>query len=507
MALPVSQLPQEMLREVRQHKWLALLLFAVVCAVVLAAGFLWHYKYQSQVVIYVDDSNIIKPLMEGSAVTTDISDRASSAEQLLGSRDLLSKVAEDSDIFGPNSANLSSRQLEQRMDQLRNGLNVQTLGKNYFAIQYTGHNQEKVYLIAQKLGQLFISQTSTNKKQESKSAYNFIDRQVKAYENQLQQSEENLKDFKTKHTDGTAQATSNKIDDLRSKIELTQLNLQEDRAKKQAIENQLSGTGQTVTEGQTEDLYQSRINQLQQKLDNLKLQYKDTYPDVVSLKQQIKELEKLHQQAQQNNSANQVTQGQQVMNPLYQDLHAQLAKLKADIDSLHTRLNALNGLLAQEQKRMKRIQGNQAEYAELSRGMEVNKQIYNDLLKRREKARVSMRLDLDGQGLNYQIRESAQYPLSPVGPKFSMFAAAGLLLGILAPFGVAAGFAQVDPRVRYKQAIEEELALPVLTVVPKIRTPFEHHQDRRRTWVIGFIALLVSVGYLAVAGLRLLGVV
>ena len=77
MALPLSQLPVEMLREVRSKKWLAFLVFVLVSFAVLAAGFLWPYKYQSEVVIFVDDSNIIRPLMEGSAVTTEIKDRKS----------------------------------------------------------------------------------------------------------------------------------------------------------------------------------------------------------------------------------------------------------------------------------------------------------------------------------------------------------------------------------------------------------------------------------------------
>ena len=83
MALPLSQLPREALREVRSRKWLSFLLFAIVSAAVLALGFLWPYKYESSVVIFVDDQNIIRPLMEGSAVPTEINERASAAKELL----------------------------------------------------------------------------------------------------------------------------------------------------------------------------------------------------------------------------------------------------------------------------------------------------------------------------------------------------------------------------------------------------------------------------------------
>ncbi|WP_097461217.1 XrtA system polysaccharide chain length determinant [Mangrovitalea sediminis] len=506
MALPASQLPFEIIREVRQRKWIALLVFVAVCLAVLATGFLWHYKYQSQVVIFVDDSNIIKPLMAGSAVTTTISDRASEAEQLLISRDLLSKVGKDTSIFGADADSLEGHALEQRLDGIRSGIRVVALGRSYFGIRYTAHDPEKAFLVAQKLGQLFIEESERRKKQESRSAYDFIDKQVKAYEQQLQQSEENLKDFLAQNTDGTESEADRKIAEIRGKIELAKLDLQEAQSERSALQQQLVGVRDTVTQGQTEDVFQTRINNLQQQLDNLRLKYKDSYPDIINLKQQIIELKKQHAAAIKDKSADQVTQGQEVINPLYQSIKSQLATAAAKIDSTKTRLNALNGMLDQEKVRMKRIQANKARYAELTRGMQVNKEIYDNLLRKRETARVSMRLDFDGQGLSYHIQESAQYPLAPVGPKFPYFAAAGLLLGLCAPFGLAAGLLRIDPRVRSREVIEDDLGVPVLTVIPEVRTPFEHRQDRRRTLIIGLIAMLVVAGYSAIALLHIMGV-
>lgn len=507
MTTAFPHIVSEMIREVRRRKWLALLVFLLVSAAVLAAGFFWRYKYESQVVIFVDDSNIIKPLMQGSAVTTEISDRVSAAKTLLDGRDLLSKVATDTQIWGPEAQNLSQKELDQRISTIRSNFDVIPLGHSYFGIRYSGHEPQRVYLIAQRMGQLFISNSEARKKEESKNAYDFINKQVKSYEQQLQQSQENLKNFETRNTDGTEHEANQKLADLRGKIELAQLDLQEAESQKTALEKQLKGVGQTINQGQTEDIYQSRINNLQQKLDNLKLQYKDSYPDIVNLKQQIKELQKQHAKAQKDNTADQVTQGQNVINPLYQTLRSQLANASAKIDSVQTRLKVLNHMLDNEQQRMKRIQAHKAEYAELTRGMQVNKQIYDDLLKRRETARVSMRLNLDGQGLRYVIQESAQYPTTPSGLKFKMFAAAGLFLGLFAPFGVAAGFVKVDPRVRDRDVVEADLNIPVLTVIPEVRTPFEHRQDRRRTWIIAGIAVLCVGGYLALTAMHLVGVV
>jgi uncharacterized protein involved in exopolysaccharide biosynthesis len=122
MALPLSQLPQEIIREVRQRKGLAFLLFVVVSFAVLGAGFIWPYKYQADTIIFVDDRNIIAPLMEGRAVTTKINDRTSAARELLMSRTLIERVASDPEIY--RNASMDPDALEGRIAKIRSGLSV-----------------------------------------------------------------------------------------------------------------------------------------------------------------------------------------------------------------------------------------------------------------------------------------------------------------------------------------------------------------------------------------------
>src|SRR6056297_2487736 len=158
MALPLSQLPREAVREVRSRKGLAFLLFLSVSAVVLAAGFLWPYKYHSEVVIFVDDSNIIRPLMEGSAVATRISDRASAAQELLSTRRVLLRVAEDASIFGQGATSLSEEQMENRIAMLRSNMEVRPRRDNFFSIGFSSQSPFRSFKLAQRLGQAFIEE-------------------------------------------------------------------------------------------------------------------------------------------------------------------------------------------------------------------------------------------------------------------------------------------------------------------------------------------------------------
>ena len=268
MALPLSQLPVEMLREVRSKKWLAFLVFVLVSFAVLAAGFLWPYKYQSEVVIFVDDSNIIRPLMEGSAVTTEINDRASAAREMLLGRSIMETLAKDSDVY--DNVDLPPERLESRISGIRGGLSVRTRGDNFFSIGFTSSSPMEAFKVAQRLGQLFIEQSRDRKRAESRSAYEFIDRQVKAYEQQLAEAERRLKEFLSTNKDGTEEDANRRMANLRSQLELAELERAELTARLESLRNQLSQVRPTIYQGRSQDEFQERISSLQSRLDSLR---------------------------------------------------------------------------------------------------------------------------------------------------------------------------------------------------------------------------------------------
>lgn len=507
MALPLNQLPQEILREVRAHKWLAFLLFAFVSFAVLAAGFLWPYKYQSQVVIFVDDRNIIQPLMEGRAVATEVSEKISAARELLGSRNILETIARDPEIWGENAGALGPEELEGRIYALRTNMSVAQRGDNYFSIGYSSSSALVSLRVAQKLGQAFIEENERRKREESRSAYDFIDKQVKSYEAQIAQSEERLKQFLSENVDGTEADANSRLSNLQSRLELAQLEREELKTRARALQQELNAVNPILRQGKTVDAYQERINAMEEQLDSLRLRYHDTYPDIVILREQLQELRNQRERAlEQDDVASSSAGAERVANPVYQEIRSKLATTNADAETVETRIRSIQRLIAEQKQRMERIQENKAQYADLTRDMEVNKEIYNDLLQRREKARVSMHLDIEGRGLTYKINEAAQYPTSPTGPNFQMFAAAGLLLGAIAPFGALAGLLQIDPRVRSREQLEDLLEITVLEELPEVRTPFEKRRDRRVTVTVVVMAIIVAAVYITVALASVFGV-
>lgn len=509
MALPLSRLPWELLRELRHYRWAAVGLFALVSFAVLAVGFLYPYQYRSEVVIFVDDSNIIRPLMQGSAEVTEISDRVSSARERLYSRTILEKLVEAENIFGEKVAEMSSERMEGLYAGLRKNIRVSRQGRSYFAIQYEDTDPRKAYLIAQKLGQLFLQETNRQKRAESRNAYEFIDKQVKSYEKQISNTEQELKEFLSRNVEGTEQEANSRIARTRSDIESAELELEEVQAQQRSLKEQLesfsSSSDSDGLNGAGPGPLTERINRMEDRLDELKLRYEDSYPDVVSLERQIQEL----RDRRANRDLGQIEQvgdSGLMFNPVYQEVKTELSRAQAREESLRTRISALKRRLNAQEERMKKIQENRAERAELTRDLEVNREIFNDLLKRRERARVSMHLDVEGQGMSFQIHEQARYPINPSGIQFEMFASVGWLLGLIAPVGLLAGVLHIDPRVRSTEQLRDGLDIPVLGSIPKVRTPYERRREKRGYMLMVVCVAVVGGGYGAVVFLKLAGV-
>jgi polysaccharide chain length determinant protein (PEP-CTERM system associated) len=340
MALPLTQLPAEIIREVRTRKWFALLLFAVVSFAVLGAGFVFPYKYSSSVVIYVDDQNIITPLMEGSAVTTEISDRTSAASEMLQARDVISRIATDPEIFGEGAAGIDGEALERRVAALRRNMNVRPRGERYFSIGYTSESPMQAFRISQRLGQLFIEENNTRKRAESRSAYDFIDKQVKNYERVIADVERKLQRFLSENTEGTEAEANSRMASLRRDLELAELEKSELEARAQSLRSELSTIQPMLDRSQTDDPYVRRIREKESQLDELRLRYHDTYPDIVALKEQIAELRSQRQRALENDEIDRVA-GEQLVNPLHQDLSAELAKTRASIQTQKSRIGSI----------------------------------------------------------------------------------------------------------------------------------------------------------------------
>lgn len=480
---------------IRLRFW-CVLLFLAVTYILLALGVVWPKSYTTKVVLFADVTNIIEPLLKGRAEITKI-DRSEQASEVIYTRRIMLETAKQANLI-KNTA--SSDEQDTLVKQLRAGVEVaRERNENYVQLSYTANNPDTSFEVLNAVVNVFIEDTAKRKRDESVGAYNFIEAQVQTYKRQLESSEEKLKEFKSKNTDGSEESVGARIAQLRQELETLKISIEEVQSRINSIQQQLNTEGQYLkAKGQIDEM-RVRRQTLNAQLEQMLLGYQENYPDVVSLRAQIAELDGSINKIQ---SSGEVFGGsEKIENPLYEELRKQLADAEVELRAQKRRMQSLLVLQEEEFARQQRIAANQADLSELTRDYDVTKKVYEEMLQRKETARVSMTLDIEGQGVSYRIQEPASFPLKPSGLHFIHFAIAGPVIGLLAPICLLLLFVMLDPHLRSARILQKQLPadIEVVGVIPHYKSPIGERLLRRDTLLIFAIAVVGMICYLAIA--------
>lgn len=375
------------------------------------------------------------------------------------------------------------------MERIKDATQVTSPRPELVQITYRDSDPQRTFSVTKHLAELFIEESRATKERESREAFEFIDNQVSDYHKKLTSAEEGLLKYRSENADaqaGSAADANARISALRTQVEQARTNLMEQRSRESALVAQLSGESEVTAVQTREGLYRAQLIELQNQLDRLLLTYTEQYPDVVRTRMQMQDIQRQLKDEQDRRStavASGQTQspfGNTQFNPLYQELRTRLADLRREIAATQTRMSASEGMLNDELDRSRRIAASEGALAELTRDYEVNRDIYQDLLRRRENARVSMVLDEEQRGLTFRIQDPAILPLRPSGLRLLHFAAGGLGAGILAPFALLFALVQFDPRVRSARQLERTTGLVALATIPTYPTAGERIRNRAR---------------------------
>jgi polysaccharide chain length determinant protein (PEP-CTERM system associated) len=469
-----------LIAEAFSHSTLVVSSFVIVSLSSLVIGLNWPEVYRSYATVFVEKENILGPLTSGVAVQTQPFDRARLARDIIYGRKIMNKVVE---IMGLSSLDPVGK--ERLIESLKKRTEISEIGGdagNLIKIEYQDSDPDRTLLVTQSLASLFISESLSKELEESKSAYEFINKQVEQYKANLKHSEDELTEFREKNADISPDLENTvikRIDDLRARLETLHQDLREASIRKTSLEKQLSGEAEVSTTLSKAGQHREKIAELQAKLDELLLTYYDTYPDVVRIRSQIEELrnvvsqeDRWRQEAKRRAKlTGKYPLDESVLaNPLYQDLKTKLYSTNIELQTIQARIAQVKQILQENIKLAKRIKGATDHLAAITRTYEINKGLYQSFLQRRETARVSMQIDLEKKGLNLKIEEPAFLPHQPTGLRFWHFILGGAVLGMVMPFGFIFMWQQVDPGMRSESTITDELDIPILGTIQHVTT-------------------------------------
>ena len=514
MQLPFEDVLKALVAECYVKRIFVFIMFFTISLSLLAIGSVWPKRYTAFSIIQIDETNILESLMRGTAESTRAIDHASNAREIINGEVIMNELLKDAGWLVTAPSELEQELIKQN---LKKQIEVQGIGDGLLKISYRDNDPSRAFLTAKRLSELFIYEGEKSKSKESKAAFDFIEKQVNTYLEKLTKVETDLREFRSNNPDtrpGLETEVSARISRFQRNIEQAQLDLREAEIRSQSLDKQLSGEAAITISQSKEGQYRIRIAALQDEQEILKLDYTDSYPDIVRLKHQIIDLKRsmnevIKKRTEEKKSAQQsggrFVDESILLNPLYQQLRSRAAATETEMVTLKARIIEMKKLLKQEFLRARNIHGGEATLAQLTRNYEVNQGIYQDLLRRRENARVSKSLDEERSGLTFEIQEPAKVPLIPTGLRFMHFAIFGLILGLLIPIAGIMMLLQMDPRIRFSHIISSELELPVIAEFQQIISYSELDEEKRSFIFLAIGTALVLLVYGYVSWLKLTG--
>ncbi|QSX77674.1 XrtA system polysaccharide chain length determinant [Agrilutibacter solisilvae] len=472
-ALPALTLLPLAYREFRRYLLPLATIFAVVALFFLAWGLINPPSYKSSATVLVQDNAPVTPLLEGRAAAPSDAARVTITREILFGRRVMDDVLK---AGGWKEGELSPLEKDQTIKSIIGRTEVVVTERtqvrstdpklSVVKITYTDSDPQRAYAVAKRFSEALIEQVLASKSQASESAYQFIDAQVEQYQKSLAEADRKLRDYRSSNPDalpGVDTDVAARIGELRRAVDNASMDLADVGAQEGQVMSLLSRESpvSTISRATQSNM---QVAGLQAELDKLRLSYTDQHPDVVRLRNQIRDAQS---QARSAGGGSTVLPGSTPsMNPVYTQLRSQLAEVRRQGAAAASRVATAQALLRQELDRSRTMLGTQGEVDALTRAHNVNREMYEDLLTRRENARVSMSLDADGRSLGFQIQEPASVPLQASGLRLAHFAMAGLALAVAIPLLLLSMVVKHDPRVRVPLQIEREAGLPVLGTIP-----------------------------------------
>ncbi len=486
-----------------RYRWYGALVAWLVCL----GGWTWlHFQpniYRATAQVYVDTDTILRPLLAGMVVQPNIQNKVDLVTRVLLSRPNLEKVARSTDLDlrarTPEEMDRLLLKLEQRID-IRG-----THRDNFYTISYIDRDPGTAKNVVQTLLNSLVENTLGAGRVDSRAAQHFLDQQIELYEQKLNADDDRLRDFKQKHVGMMPQQGKdyyNRLQDATAQLNDAKLQLDEAQRTADALRKELSGDEPTFgimsETGAGGGPLDARINALQSRLDDLLLQYTPQHPDVIAVKQQIKQL-KEQRRKELTRLAAAGAVGAISENPVYQQLKISLSQTQAKVAGLRVKVQAYQKRVDYLKKMVNTIPAVEAQLARLNRDYAVTRSQYNDLIKRREQARMSQQAEQHSDDVKFKIIDPPFVASKPVAPKRMLLASAILVGGLGAGFGFAFFLSQLKPTFNDRRLLRRVTGFPVLGTVG---TVFRGRALTRRRLDAAALALTV----LLLVGLYLGGV-
>lgn len=487
---------------------------AIIGAVIV---FLIPPKYEATARVYVDTQSVLKPLLQGLAVQPNIEQQLTMLSRTLVSRPNVERLVRMADL-DLKASNPKERDalIDEVIETIRLGGSTRD---NLFDISYRDTDPARAKRAVESLLSIFVESGLGNKRRDTAKAQQFLDQQIKDYEAELQAAERRLKDFKLKNLQflGTGDDSITRMQTLDAQIAGARSELHAAEEARDAIRKQLAGEEPVflpapgdgprgATSATAVPELDTRIETLEKNLDDMRSRYTEKHPDVVGVKRILEELKKQKQEridaikkAAPTDPAADAAKMAVNQNPVYQQLKVSLADAEANVASLRAKVS-------EAEKRYRAINDTarlrpelEEQLSQLNRDYSVQKANYDQLLARRESAKLTGDLDETAGVADFRIIDPPRVAPKPVAPNRK--ALMGIVIGLSLAAGIAASFliSQMLPTFSTLSSLRNSVQRMALGTISLQVTPSQAARQRKRHFAfagaLGGLAVVYAVAF------------
>ncbi len=462
-----------------------------------------EHRYDASAKMYIDTNRVLAPLLKDLAVQPDVKNQISLMSRAIMNRPNLEKLIDSTalkdEIEKPGQREMMINRLEKRI-----ALYDTSGASSLYGISYSHKDRATAKEVVENLVQIFIDSTLGEEREDNSSSIAFFDRRIAEYEVRLAESENRLSSFKRKNAGSMPGESGGFYQRLESTLkERSQAKLQFEEAvnRRNSLRAQLRTETASIEGGSGgSSPIDLRIQAAQDKLDQLLLRFTDRHPQVALLRDSISELESQKREA--------IASGRQITNlqssVVYQKLRTLLAESEATAAEMSARVRNYDQQVEELRETVDSIPQVEAELAQLDREYSTIKENHDELLARREAARLTEAVDENTGDFKIRLTDPPFVGSRPTVPNKMIMTILVSLFSIAAAIGMVLLFAVIKPVFFTQRSLSSSLNLPILGTVSYVDSPEEATKKvaGRAVFGAGTVGLLGLTALLVLLQLR-----
>jgi succinoglycan biosynthesis transport protein ExoP len=481
---------------VKRRKWSFILPAMIVFVVATIVAFVLPSVYKSTSTILIEEQDIPDEFVMTS-VTSYAEQRLQSIHQRIVSYTKLLEMINRFNLYPDLKERWTTEEIVEKMrediilepistdvvDRRTGRPSVATIA---FTLSYEGKSPQVVQRVANMLTSLFLEENLQVREKQATETSEFLENEMKKVKEALAQLGAEMAVFKEAHMNELPeliQVNMQSLNNVESNMERLSEQLRSMKEREGYLQTQLASMPRD-----DENSDKKRLDELKVQMVHLQARYSDQYPDVKKTSAEITELEKRLN----NKNPDSAKAGELPDNPAYITLSAQLSSTQADIVSIKRQIQETNKMADVYRQRITSTPKVEEAYKAILNERDNTQAKYNDLMQKHMEAKVAQGLEKEQKGERFTLIDPARLPENPDKPNRLAIMLIGMVLAIGAGVGWASLREFTDLSIRDSESLVLATSFPVLGSIPEIETAEDIQKEKKKRITI-IITLVVCI--------------